>query len=49
VKKALDNKKEGQKYLMMADYLINYTKPEFENEAEATYLKNDLEFELGEK
>jgi cytochrome c-type biogenesis protein CcmH/NrfG len=49
LKNVLDNKKEGQKYLMMAEYLINYTKPKFENEAEATYLKNDLEFELGEK
>ncbi len=49
LKNALDNKKDGQKYLMMADYLINYTEPEFENEAEVVYLKNDLEFELGEK
>lgn len=49
LKNALDNKKEGQKYLMMAEYLIKYTKPDFENEAEVSYLKNDLEFELGEK
>ena len=49
LKNALDNEKEGQKYLMMAHYLINYTKPDFENEEEITYLKNDLKFELGEK
>ena len=49
LKNALSNEKEGQKYLMMAHYLINYTKPDFENEDEVTYLKNDLEFELGEK
>ncbi len=49
LKNALDNKKEGQKYLLMADYLINYTKLEFDNEQEAVFLKNDLEFEIGEK
>ena len=49
LKNSLDNEKEGQKYLLMAYYLIIYTKPEFENEAEAVFLKNDLEFEIGEK
>ena len=49
LKNALDNEKEGQKYLLMADYLIHHTKPDFDNEAEVTYLKNDLKFELGKK
>ncbi len=49
LKNALNNAKEGQKYLLMAHYLIHHTKPDFENEEEITYLKNDLEFEIGEK
>ncbi len=49
LKNALENKKEGAIYLLMAEYLINNTTLEFENEAEATYLKNDLKFELGTK
>lgn len=49
LKNALNNKNEGQKYLLMAEYLINYEKPEFESEEEALFLKNDLEFEIGTK
>jgi len=49
LKNALDNKKEGQKYLLMAEYLIKYENPEFDNESEAEFLKNDLESELGKK
>ncbi len=49
LKNSLDNEKEGQKYLLMADYIITYKEPEFENEAEVDFLKNDLEFEIGEK
>jgi tetratricopeptide (TPR) repeat protein len=49
LKNALYNEKEGQKYLLMADYIIKYTKYRFENEEESTYLKSDLEFELSEK
>ena len=49
LKNVLKHKKEGEKYLLMAEYIINYTKPKFEDEAEFLYLKNDLEFELGKK
>jgi tetratricopeptide (TPR) repeat protein len=49
LKNSLDNAKDGQKYLLMADYLITYTKIEFEDENEAEYLIRDLKFELDEK
>jgi cytochrome c-type biogenesis protein CcmH/NrfG len=49
LKNALNNKKDGKKYLLMAQYLIKYHKLEFENESEAEFLKSDLDSELDEK
>ncbi len=49
LKNSLNNDKEGRKYLLMAQYLINYTKPKFDNDSESNYLKNDLEAEIEEK
>ncbi|MCH9813653.1 MAG: tetratricopeptide repeat protein [Epsilonproteobacteria bacterium] len=49
LKNALGNQKEGQKYLLMAEYLIKYEKPEFDSQEEALFLKNDLEYEIENK
>jgi cytochrome c-type biogenesis protein CcmH/NrfG len=49
LKNSLNDEKEGQKYLLMADYILTHLKPWFENEAEVDFLKNDLEYEIGEK
>jgi len=48
LKNSLDNNKEGRKYLLMAQYLINNKKLDFENDTEAEYLKNDIESEIVE-
>jgi cytochrome c-type biogenesis protein CcmH/NrfG len=49
LKNSLENEKDGQKYLMMADYILRYDKPQFETQNEEIFLKNDLKFELGTK
>lgn len=49
LKNSLNDELKGEMYLLMADYIIKYTDPEFENKNELIFLENDLKFELGTK
>jgi hypothetical protein len=46
LKNALDNEREAKKYLLMADYILEYENPEFDNSQESDFLTHDLEIEL---
>jgi cytochrome c-type biogenesis protein CcmH/NrfG len=46
LKNALDNEREAKKYLLMADYILQYENPEFDNTQEVDFLTHDLEVEL---